>query len=152
PRADGGIAAAEVYKARARVGGEAAEGDVVGDRAVLGEAFAFAIFGDHADAGADARAGRSGRREGSDFERAGADGVEGVERTQEFGAAGADEARDAEDFAAAKREGDTARRTPAGDVLGREDWLTECVRHLGIEVVDLAAGHQRDDLRVRSVG
>ncbi len=59
--------------------------------------------------------------EGGDFDLAGFDGVEAEEGAEEFGAACADEAGDAEDFAAAEVDGGVGGFGGAGEVVDFEN-------------------------------
>ena len=77
---------------------------------------------------------------------AGVEGVEAEEGAEGFGAAGADESGEAEDFAAVKGEGGVLRAAFAGEVFEAEDGFADLVRDFGINFFEFAADHVVDDL------
>ena len=104
---------AQLEEAAARGLADCGEGGVRGDAEVLGEAFVFTVLAEviePAVEGGDRSHARELERCASfELDGAGGDRVEPEQAAREFGAPGADQAEDAEDFAALQLEGHAAR-------------------------------------------
>src|SRR5690606_30499246 len=84
---------------------ELGEREVFRDGEILREPLGFAVLGDETEALPPASAGAGGRRNVAvDTNLAGGRGIEAEESAEGLGAAGADEAGDADDLAAVERE------------------------------------------------
>src|SRR5262249_9044420 len=119
---------------------ELGQGEVLGDGTALGEAFAFAIFAEEADAVIERCAwiARAAPRARPDL--AAHDPVQAEYCPQQLGAPRADEAGDAEDLAPMKRERCVARTLSAGDTVDMQQNVTLGVRRAGEQLGHVATG------------
>ena len=135
--------------------GKAAERDVLGDGHPIEEAEGLAVLGDHGDAGADglvgmAEADRPALQKEGAFRcrRTGA-----VDRFEELGAAGTQQAGDAQHLAGSDRERDVAEAGPAAPRWTGQREVLDLESRPGLDRVrlvvqrgDLAADHPAHDL------
>src|SRR5258706_7433521 len=122
------------------------ERQVFGDAQVQSQALRFAILTHHPGALVPACVGRSGALIKCQADRAGFDCVEAENSSQQFRAARADEAGDAEDFTAMELEGRGARFGCATETLDFENNPARSSRRSWIQVLNFSPDHQRDNL------
>jgi len=126
---------------------ERGHGDVGADGHLEDDAVLAAILGDVADSEADGVSGsRDADRRAVEEDFAAIGGSDAEEGLCEFGASGADEAGDAEDFAAADGEGNIVEAGGgAGEIARFEDRLPDGDRALGEDSGNFAADHELDE-------
>ena len=116
--------------------------DVFADRAREEEAFGESVFGDVGDAGCDRVAYASqGDVLAFDADAPGVEGEHPEERHGEFGASGAQQAGDAEDFAGSHAQGGVGEGAGNGCALDLEDRGVGDVAGLVALLVEVAPGH-----------
>ncbi len=147
PEAGRGTGAAMKEPAEPREGAEAGGEEVFGDAAVEEEALALAVLAEEAHAASEAL-GRGLAAVGGTVPCDGAveEVVEAEEGAEGFGAAGSDEPGDAEDFAGAQGEGCGGGLGAAPEGVELEEDGPEGLEGPWIELADVAADHEADDV------
>jgi len=145
--------AAAAQQAERDVGPEAAEGQVIDHRQVLGQAFGLAVLRQVPDAARQHPRGLpAGGRDALDADLAADDFVEAEDGPHQFRPAGADEPGNAEDLAAAEHQVRMLRHLAARQGREVEDRLADVVRRAVVHVGEFAADHEADDLGGRRRG
>src|SRR5262249_3907664 len=122
------------------------EGQVVLNRTLEGEPFAFAVLTQESEPLADPpprRALVAGDAFDTDLSRS--NGVKAEDRPEQLGASGTDQPGDAEDLAATDREIDLPGQRPSRQPLEFEDGLARGMGNRWKELREVAADHLGDD-------